>query len=476
MPWPHRTLGAEVAGKPWFRRKRWLSSLLIVAFAVLCAVLSGPPIDLSARLDTRRSWIRELNAAERDLHGALRTQDFSDLGNALRASDRRLHRVADGLEQDGVPGSSPLAREVATTRDRIAAALAQTRASPAALNGRRVDVVDVLGCFDAIILALRQDTVPMSRRLSAAQTRLQFMVGGALLLAVFTLSLLYWHARIRRRVAELSARRIRDARQFDERRLESLSLLAGGLAHDFNNLLVGIIGNADLARESLAVGMPGRENIDDIGSSAARCAELSRKMLAYSGRGRQRFRPVNVNALVEEILEEMGPLLGPRDTVERDLTPDLQRVWADVDGIGNAVRFVLQNAIEALDAGGGTISIKTAMCSSELSEGGRGARRAAKFNDNCVCIVVADDGCGMDEHTLARVFDPFFTTKTKTENRGVDLSVAFGIAQAHRGSLTAQSEEGRGTTIRMTLPTAGWPVSGAGAELSIDGSKGLATG
>ena len=65
----------------------------------------------------------------------------------------------------------------------------------------------------------------------------------------------------------------------------------------------------------------------------------------------------------------------------------------------------------------------------------------------------------MDEHTLARVFDPFFTTKG--DNRGVDLSVAYGVAQAHRGSLTADSEHGQWTRVRLILPTAGSTVVGS---------------
>ena len=113
-------------------------------------------------------------------------------------------------------------------------------------------------------------------------------------------------------VADQAAMAIRNARLLDQRRrseeqmrnaqkLESLGVLAGGIAHDFNNLLVGVLGNAGLALLELPEDSPARQPIRDIEVSAQRAAELTRQMLAYSGRGRFRVEPVDLSSVVEEM-------------------------------------------------------------------------------------------------------------------------------------------------------------------------------
>ena len=72
---------------------------------------------------------------------------------------------------------------------------------------------------------------------------------------------------------------------------ESLSVLAGGVAHDFNNLLAAILGHASLALKQLPEGSPARRHVEKAASAVERAADLTRQMLAYSGRGHFVVRP-----------------------------------------------------------------------------------------------------------------------------------------------------------------------------------------
>jgi signal transduction histidine kinase len=70
-------------------------------------------------------------------------------------------------------------------------------------------------------------------------------------------------------------------------------------------------------------------------------------------------------------------------------------------------------------------------------------------------IEVKDDGVGMAPEVLKRVFDPFFTTRKAGQGTGLGLPICHSIVTAHGGTITASSEPGRGSTIRVELPEAG---------------------
>jgi signal transduction histidine kinase len=65
---------------------------------------------------------------------------------------------------------------------------------------------------------------------------------------------------------------------------------------------------------------------------------------------------------------------------------------------------------------------------------------------------VQDDGCGIAKDNLSRIFDPFFTTKPVGKGTGLGLSLSYGIVQKHGGRIDVDSEPGRGTRFRVTLP------------------------
>jgi len=72
--------------------------------------------------------------------------------------------------------------------------------------------------------------------------------------------------------------------------------------------------------------------------------------------------------------------------------------------------------------------------------------------DDTVWIEVQDNGSGIARENLSRIFDPFFTTKAVGKGTGLGLSLSYGIVQKHRGRIDVDTEPGRGTTFRITLP------------------------
>ena len=255
-------------------------------------------------------------------------------------------------------------------------------------------------------------------------------------------------------------------------KLESLGVLAGGIAHDFNNLLMAILGNLDLALEALSPTSPARENLRAAETASRRAAELTRQMLAYSGKGRFVVEPLLLNHVVEEMEHMLQVSLPKKACMKLALAPDLPTVEGDSAQLNQIVMNLVMNAGEAIGDAVGVISVATRAerCTRE--------RLAQTWIDDglpegmYVVLEVEDTGCGMDMGTLTRVFDPFFTTKFT--GRGLGLPAVFGIVRGHRGAIEVRSEIGRGTLFRVLLPASKLasspPVSAAAPSPELRGS------
>jgi len=233
-------------------------------------------------------------------------------------------------------------------------------------------------------------------------------------------------------------------------KLESLEVLAGGIAHDFNNLLVGVLGNAGLALLDLPPESPAYAPVVDIERAGQRASDLTRQMLAYSGRGRFVVEPVDISELVSEMGALLRTVLSKQAVLAFELQPSLPLIEADATQLRQVVMNLITNASDAVGETGGMIHVRT------------GDQRLTADTDELtylgdrlpageyVFVEVSDTGEGMSEATVARVFDPFFTTKFT--GRGLGLAATLGIVRGHRGGISIQSAPGHGSTFRILLP------------------------
>jgi signal transduction histidine kinase len=234
------------------------------------------------------------------------------------------------------------------------------------------------------------------------------------------------------------------------RKLESLAVMAGGIAHDFNNILMVILGNVELAGEDARRGLPVREYLTTIAESAQRAAYLSRQMLAYCGKEYLTLRPVDVNAVIAEVLAALDAEGRPegRVTVELGAGPCVAR--ADVCQVRHMVRQLVLNGLEALPAPDGRVTVRTGIVHCDKARLEAAWLKEDLPEGDYVMMEVADNGCGMDDDTMARMFDPFFSTKFT--GRGLGLPAVLGLVRAHGGAIEVSSRPGGGATIRILLP------------------------
>ncbi len=235
-----------------------------------------------------------------------------------------------------------------------------------------------------------------------------------------------------------------------KQRLESIGLLAAGIAHDFNNLLTGIVGYAQLLRQALTA--PGDLDMADaIIRAGERAADLTRQLLAYSGKGMLRMQSVNLASLIRQS-EGLVHASLPKDVRLQIHLGDVPAIIADVNQIREILLNLTLNAAEAIGPDAtGWVAIET---------GTEEVGLEAQFDvvpDELkpglyVWLEVRDSGCGMDTDTLSKIFEPFFTTKFL--GRGLGLAAAAGIVRSHKGMLRACSAPGQGTALRLYFPVA----------------------
>jgi two-component system, cell cycle sensor histidine kinase and response regulator CckA len=242
----------------------------------------------------------------------------------------------------------------------------------------------------------------------------------------------------------------RDAQMHHAQKLESLGLLAGGIAHDFNNLLVGVLSNASLALLDLEERSPVRGIVLDIERTAQRAADLTRQLLAYSGKGRFIVESLDLSALAREMSQLLRTVVSKDATLHLELDDALPPIEGDATQLRQVIMNLITNASDALSGRPGTIAIRTGR--------GRGAVTdhtmtfgEACTSDNVVFLEVCDSGVGMTRDVAERIFDPFFSTKFT--GRGLGLAATLGIVRGHHGAITLDTAPGEGTTLRLCFPT-----------------------
>jgi two-component system cell cycle sensor histidine kinase/response regulator CckA len=235
-------------------------------------------------------------------------------------------------------------------------------------------------------------------------------------------------------------------------KLESLSVLAGGVAHDFNNLLAVVLGNIGVARAELPAQASVQRLLADAETAASRAGELTAQMLAYAGKGRFVVQRLNLNRMIGEQLQLLAAVISKKARLDTEFADDLPEIEGDVAQLRQVLMNLITNASDALGEGSGVITLQTSVL-----EADRALLAGAFLNEQQspgrrVCLTVRDTGCGFEPAAQARIFDPFFTTKFT--GRGLGLAAVLGILRGHQGAVLVESVPGRGSCFRVLLPCA----------------------
>jgi PAS domain S-box-containing protein len=248
---------------------------------------------------------------------------------------------------------------------------------------------------------------------------------------------------------DITQRKRSEAAILESQKFESLGVLAGGLAHQFNNMLTSIMGNASLALEELD-DHPAGPLIAQVLESADAAANLTRQMLAYSGKGRFVVDRVAPESLIRESLALVRPSVPKTASLILEVG-EPPAIDGDRMQLEQLIINLVLNAAEALPDAQGEIRILAGarrFYPGGLPQQVRGEARPGRFFQ----LHVEDTGTGMAPADLSQAFDPFFSTKFA--GRGLGLPAVLGIVRGHGGFLEIHSRPGEGTAVDVYLPAA----------------------
>jgi PAS domain S-box-containing protein len=233
--------------------------------------------------------------------------------------------------------------------------------------------------------------------------------------------------------------RIRLEEQLQQReKLSSIGLLAAGVAHEVNTPLTGVSSYTQMLLGMLPETDPKHALLQKIGRQADRATDIVNNLLNFSRTGSAaEFSELDVNQVLDDTIQLIEPQLR-RNQIEiaRSYETNAPSVIGNAGKLQQVFTNLLLNARDA------------------IPDGGRITLRTSGNGGDSLVIEVADNGIGIAPENVAKIYDPFYTTKGVGRGTGLGLAVSYGIVQEHSGHISVESAPGRGTTFRISLPTA----------------------
>ena len=224
-------------------------------------------------------------------------------------------------------------------------------------------------------------------------------------------------------------------------RVSILGELAGSLAHELSQPLTAVVSSAEAAQRMMNGDHRNeeelRDTLKDVVVEGRRAGDIIAGMRAMLNKAPTQMEAQDVNVAVREVLKMVhSDLVNRRVAPVLRLGSPLPPVMAQGVQLRQVLLNLVMNACDAMSevtAGQRLLTIET-----------RGS------NGHEVEVLVADNGPGFSEEILQNLFEPFHTTKPK--GLGLGLAICRSIIEAHGGRLVAGNENGRGATVRLTLP------------------------
>jgi PAS domain S-box-containing protein len=216
-------------------------------------------------------------------------------------------------------------------------------------------------------------------------------------------------------------------------RVAELGTLASGMAHEIGTPMNVILGRAEYLMDRVQEESV-KKSLRTIVVQVERITKVMNQLLAFARRKPPERGPLDLKDIVEDSLELFRERLARSGvTVELALDDHCSEAKADADQMSQVMINLIMNALHAMEDGG-TLRV------------------GLEQEQDWIKLTVADTGHGIPKDAFPNIFKPFFTTKEFGKGTGLGLTVVKGIIEEHQGTITVESEEGKGTRFTILLP------------------------
>ncbi len=252
---------------------------------------------------------------------------------------------------------------------------------------------------------------------------------------------------------DITKRKSLEHQLMQAQKMEVIGNLAAGIAHDLNNILSGLVSYPDLLLLDIPKNDPLYKKIQIIQRSGKKAAVIVQDLLSLARLSVTTNDLCDLNEIISEYLESVEfQLIKKRHrqtTIHIDLQDNLLNVKGSSVHLSKVIMNLLNNALEAMPAGGDIfISTSNRYVDTHL-EGFENVPEG-----EYVCVSITDSGVGIPQDALKQIFEPFYTKKSMHfSGTGLGMTIVWATIKDHKGYIDIQSEEGRGTTFKLYLPT-----------------------
>ncbi len=438
---PYKLKGVDYTGKPWLRETemqgRYLSTVFLgyrdyphMVVAVHRLEENGMSWTLRVATDTLRlQQIVSVVGPEHDTDVFLVDKD-----GVLQTDSSLYGKALESIGMDMPPQShETVVRRVTDAQGR------QLMVASCTLTGTEFVLMAVKPVADAI------------RPWMLVRSELLLVLCGGIALIVLVSRVLM--GQLVNRLQASDERRVAAFAQMEHsQKLSSIGRLAAGVAHEVNNPLAVINEKAGLAMDLLALdsgldnGSQHRKRLHDlleeIASTVERARGITHRLLGFARRMEANRQTLHIEEVITETLGFLEREAVNRGvSLEMELAEDLPEIVSDRGQLQQVFLNLVGNALDAVAAGG----------SNSVSAGAFVRVSCSYQEDTGLVVSVTDNGKGMSPEVLKHIFEPFYSTKAD-KGTGLGMFITYGIVRRLGGEIHVESEEGRGSVVRVTLP------------------------
>ncbi|MBC8553563.1 MAG: PAS domain S-box protein [Candidatus Brocadiales bacterium] len=242
-------------------------------------------------------------------------------------------------------------------------------------------------------------------------------------------------------------------------KLTSLGEITAGVAHEFNNILAVVMGSAEVLEGGFKDDQELKRGLKAIIEAGEDGAGIVKRMLTFATAelSESDYIFIDIQYLIKQAIEftmprwkNMAQAEGIKYHINTVGIIETPEVFCNPTEMREVFVNLINNAMDAM-SGGGTITVATRCVRQPAELEGSKKENASEFKGDFVEITFEDTGKGMPEDVKKKIFDPFFTTR-RPHGIGLGMSVAYGIIKKHGGEIEVESEVGKGTIFKLSIP------------------------